>query len=89
MLQERLLTNSLNECSSEEVLLSTHNTFTWGGQLPSFPHVDMSTSAQTRASYWHLFNDPGLSSLEMNSGHLLVLTEVFLNLTHYGQCLWA
>ena len=81
------LANPLNEPSKEEVSSHAHGTFGQGGQLPSFSQVDASTSSQISRHYWRLFNDLRFSPSKPNIGHLLILIEAFLSLTHQVQML--
>lgn len=55
--------------------------------LPPFPWVDAFALTQISGCYLHLLNDPGLSPSGSSIGHLIIITDAFLNLTHQVQTL--
>lgn len=82
MSQEHPPVNPFNEHSNEEASPLIYSTFVQREQLPSFPWVDASPSAQTPGCYWRLFNDHEHLPPGASIGHLIVFVEAFLSLMH-------
>ncbi|RZR79977.1 hypothetical protein BHM03_00005857 [Ensete ventricosum] len=72
---ERPPVNPSNKCSSKESLPLNHSTFTKGATtiLPTCGCINFGADTNMVLT---LFNDPSLSSLGVNSSHLLVLVVV-------------